>query len=149
MTSTARCPIFKRRWPDLAAIQKKESAGKPLGGDDAGDDREAISPMTTLQQPVRSLRVRPGELTRTCCGLSSQLFTRLQPFNLVVRKWRASNLHSTDFSRRNKVRYIRDGKIPSLNRWEELFESAGAAWGNEHCEVNGMIIDGLPGMRNA
>ncbi len=81
--------------------------------------------------------------------LSSQLFTHLQPFNLFVGEGRASNPHATDFCRRNKLGNICDGKIPLLNRWEELFESAGTAWRNDHREMNGAIIGRPPGMGNA
>jgi hypothetical protein len=89
----------------------------------------------------------------TCarCGLTSlkQQFTRLQPFNLFVREGRASNLHSTDFGRRNKLSDICDGEIPVLSRWEKLFESTGTAGRNHNSEVDGLTIDGSPGMGNA
>jgi hypothetical protein len=99
----------------------------------------------TGQEPKRAA----ADSTCACCRLSSQLFTRLQPFNLFVGEGRASKLHSTDFSRRNKLRDICHSEVPLLNRWEELFESAGAAWRHDHCEVNGPIIDGLPRMGDA
>jgi len=60
MTSTALCANFKRHRQDLAAIQKSESAGDPLGVNGAGDDSEAVSPMTTLQLPVKSRSLQPA-----------------------------------------------------------------------------------------
>ena len=60
MTSTALYANLKRHRPDLAAIQKSESAGNPLGVDYAGDDSEAVSPMTTLQHPVKSRSLQPA-----------------------------------------------------------------------------------------
>ena len=108
------------------------------------------APYLDPPSPEGSARAVSG-IRSTCagCRLSSQRLPRLQPFNLIVREWRASNLHSTDFSRRNQVGDICDSKVPLLNRWEKLFESAGTARGNDHCEVNRPIVDGLPGMGNA